>query len=254
MEDERKERGYEVSIPVFEGPMDLLLHLVTKSRIDIHDIPIHEITDQYLAYLEEARRFDLELGSSFFSMAAALLLIKSRMLLPRRRQEETDEAEDPRQELARSLEEFKKMKDMRRVLEELLEQERPYHRREPAELAASVYSGRISIARLTAAFAMLFDEKKEEEEQMVAAEEVTFDDKREELCRYLADFAPHGVAAYFRRQRSRMALAVALIVLLELIRTGEVDIGEGAAGLMMRFVPAKRGEREGKEGKVYARD
>ena len=85
MEEELDTAGYEISLPVFEGPMDLLLHLVTKNRIDIHDIPIHEITDQYLAYLEKAREFDLNLGSSFFAMAATLLLIKSRILLPRKR-------------------------------------------------------------------------------------------------------------------------------------------------------------------------
>ena len=57
---------YEISLPVFEGPMDLLLHLVEKNRVDIHDIPIHKITDQYLAYMNQARKFDLALGSSFF--------------------------------------------------------------------------------------------------------------------------------------------------------------------------------------------
>ena len=95
--------NYQVNIPLFEGPLDLLLHLVTKNRIDIHDIPIHLITDQYLAYLESARQFNLDLGSSFFAMASTLILIKSRMLLPEKRREEMDESEDPRQELSRSL-------------------------------------------------------------------------------------------------------------------------------------------------------
>ena len=83
--------SYVVSIPVYEGPMDLLLHLVSKNRIEIHDIPIHEITDQYLEYLNQAQAFNLELGSSFFTIAATLLLIKSRTLLPKRRQEEESE-------------------------------------------------------------------------------------------------------------------------------------------------------------------
>ena len=105
--------NYQVNIPLFEGPLDLLLHLVTKNRIDIHDIPIHLITDQYLAYLESARQFNLDLGSSFFAMASTLILIKSRMLLPEKRREEMDESEDPRQELSRSLEEFKRMKEVK---------------------------------------------------------------------------------------------------------------------------------------------
>ena len=239
--DEWTAQDYEVSLPVFEGPMDLLLHLVTKSRIDIHDIPIHQITDQYLNYLKEARRFDLELGSSFFAMASTLILIKSRMLLPRRRQEETDEAEDPRQELARSLEEFKKMKEMRMVLETLFAGEAPYHRRAPQEMAASYYSGRISLARLTAAFAAVFDEKKEEAPGVVEAEEVSFDDKREELCRFLGDFHGRRVVDFFRCQHSRMALAVALTALLELIRIGMVEIEEKAAGLMMQLAADRKG-------------
>ena len=247
MDEELTAQGYEVSLPVFEGPMDLLLHLVTKSRIDIHDIPIHKITDQYLNYLKEAQRFDLELGSSFFAMASTLILIKSRMLLPRRRQEETDEAEDPRQELARSLEEFKKMKEMRMVLETLFAEEEPYHRRAPQEMAASYYNGRISLARLTAAFAAVFDEKEQEEPRFLEAEEVSFDDKRDELCRFLSGSRLRSVTGFFRRQHSRMALAVALTALLELIRTGMVEIEERAAGLMMRLRPDKE-----EKGRAYA--
>lgn len=143
---------YEVNIPLFEGPLDLLLHLVTKNRIDIHDIPIHLITDQYLAYLEKAREFNLELGSSFFAMASTLLLIKSRMLLPKKRQEEADDSEDPRQELSRSLEEFKKMKEIRARIEYLMDEERPYRTREPEVFKSGAYRGRISLARLQAAF------------------------------------------------------------------------------------------------------
>ena len=115
--------NYQVNIPLFEGPLDLLLHLVTKNRIDIHDIPIHMITDQYLAYLESARQFNLDLGSSFFAMASTLILIKSRMLLPEKRREEMDESEDPRQELSRSLEEFKRMKEVKARIEALMEEE-----------------------------------------------------------------------------------------------------------------------------------
>ncbi len=235
MEEELDTAGYEISLPVFEGPMDLLLHLVTKNRIDIHDIPIHEITDQYLAYLEKAREFDLNLGSSFFAMAATLLLIKSRILLPRKRQEETDEAEAPRQELARSLEEFRRMKEMRRMLEELLEKERPYRMREPSEPAsASAYTGSISLSRLTAAFFSLLEEKEEEELRVVPAEEVTFDDQAEGLRHYLAGGGWQPMMGFFRRQKTRMALAVALVALLELVRTGEVVLEERAGGFMVR--------------------
>ena len=101
---------YEISIPVFEGPMDLLMYLVNKNRIDIKDIPIHFITEQYLDYLNQAGEFNLPLGSEFFEMAANLLYIKSKTLLPQRRQDE-EETENPKAELERSLEEFRLMKN-----------------------------------------------------------------------------------------------------------------------------------------------
>lgn len=234
MEETNDAAGYEVSLPVFEGPMDLLLHLVTKNRIDIHDIPIHEITDQYLDYLRQAEAFDLNLGSSFFAMAATLLLIKSRILLPKRRQEEESGDEDPRQELARSLEEFKRMKEMRRMLEDLLVREAPHRMREPSELKASVFTGRIPVERLTAAFFSLLEEKEEEEARVMPAEEVTFDEQAESLREYLRGGGWRPMRDFFRRQKSRMALAVALVALLELIRLGEVEADEAAGGLVLR--------------------
>lgn len=241
-EEELVSSAYEVSLPVFEGPMDLLLHLVTKNRIDIHDIPIHEITDQYLEYLEEARAFDLELSSSFFSMAASLLLIKSRMLLPRRREEE-DETDDPRQELARSLEEFKRMKEMRAYIEGLLEAESPYHLRGPSEISSPLYNGTISLARLSAAFAALFEEKEMAEERVLEAEEITFDEKRASLLSFLAQ-GGRPMTAFLRRQGSRMALAVALVAMLEMIRTGEVTIEERAEGFFISRAEGKADEAE----------
>jgi len=234
VEETNDAAGYEVSLPIFEGPMDLLLHLVTKNRIDIHDIPIHEITDQYLEYLRQAEAFDLNLGSSFFAMAATLLLIKSRILLPKRRQEEDGGDEDPRQELARSLEEFKRMKEMRQMLEDLLAREAPHRMREPSELKASVFTGRIPVERLTAAFFSLLDEKEEEETQVMPAEEVTFDEQAESLRGYLRGGGWRPMRDFFRRQKSRMALAVALVALLELIRLGEVEADEAAGGLVLR--------------------
>lgn len=234
MEETKDAAGYEVSLPIFEGPMDLLLHLVTKNRIDIHDIPIHEITDQYLDYLRQAEAFDLNLGSSFFAMAATLLLIKSRILLPKRRQEEDGGDEDPRQELARSLEEFKRMKEMRQMLEELLAREALHRMREPSELKAAAYTGRISVERLTAAFFSLLEEKEEEEERVMPAEEVTFDEQADRLREYLRGGDWRPMRDFFRRQKSRMALAVALVALLELIRLGEVEADEAAGGIVLR--------------------
>ncbi|HNU80906.1 MAG TPA: segregation/condensation protein A, partial [Bacillota bacterium] len=101
-----------VKLEAFEGPLDLLLHLIEKAEVDIYDIPIAEITDQYLHYINMMEIHDLEVSSEFIVMAATLLEIKSKMLLPKPKKEEniTDEA-DPREELVLKLIEYKKYKE-----------------------------------------------------------------------------------------------------------------------------------------------
>ena len=225
--------NYQVNIPLFEGPLDLLLHLVTKNRIDIHDIPIHLITDQYLAYLESARQFNLDLGSSFFAMASTLILIKSRMLLPEKRREETDESEDPRQELSRSLEEFKRMKEVKARIEALMEEESPYRGREPEVFRSSVFQGKISLSRLQAAFLSLYDSLEEEEERILPSEEVSLDAEMDGWKRTLQMRPSVVMTDYLKKMRTKLRLAVAFLALLELIRLGKARVVDSAEGLVI---------------------
>lgn len=225
--------NYQVNIPLFEGPLDLLLHLVTKNRIDIHDIPIHLITDQYLAYLESARQFNLDLGSSFFAMASTLILIKSRMLLPEKRREETDESEDPRQELSRSLEEFRRMKEVKARIEALMEEESPYRGREPEVFRSSVFQGKISLSRLQAAFLSLYDSLEEEEERILPSEEVSLDAEMDGWKRTLRMRSSVVMTDYLKRMRTKLRLAVAFLALLELIRLGKARVVDSAEGLVI---------------------
>ncbi len=97
-------------LEVFEGPLDLLLSLIAKNKVDIYDIPIALILDQYMEYIEKMRQMDMEIAGEFIVMAAELMLIKSRMLLPKPETEEKDE-EDPRAALARALIEYKRAKE-----------------------------------------------------------------------------------------------------------------------------------------------
>lgn len=225
--------NYQVNIPLFEGPLDLLLHLVTKNRIDIHDIPIHLITDQYLAYLESARQFNLDLGSSFFAMASTLILIKSRMLLPEKRREESDESEDPRQELSRSLEEFKRMKEVKARIEALMEEESPYRGREPEVFRSSVFQGKISLSRLQAAFLSLYDSLEEEEERILPSEEVSLDAEMDGWKKTLRMRASVVMTDYLKKMRTKLRLAVAFLALLELIRLGKARVVDSAEGLVI---------------------
>ncbi len=101
----------EVKLEAFEGPLDLLLHLIEKNKVDIYDIPIAMITDQYMEYIDEAKSRDLSIMSEFLVMAATLLDIKCRMLLPKEVDEEGEEI-DPRAEMVRQLLEYKMYKYM----------------------------------------------------------------------------------------------------------------------------------------------
>jgi len=111
---------YNISLEIFEGPLDLLLYLIKKEEVDIHDIPIEKITVQYLEYLNLMKILDLNIAGDFIVMSSTLMLIKSRMLLPSAEQDDAQEdEEDPRWDLVQQLVEYKKFKDVADHLEEL---------------------------------------------------------------------------------------------------------------------------------------
>lgn len=108
----------DLKISHFEGPLDLLCHLIEKNKIDIYDIPILQITDQYLAYLDSLQCLDMEVASEFLVMAATLLSIKSRLLLPRKESANRTDEEDPREELVLRLLEYRRCKNLAARLKE----------------------------------------------------------------------------------------------------------------------------------------
>lgn len=116
---------YEIILESFEGPLDLLYNLMEKEKVDIYDIPIHKITDQYIDYINSMKELDLDITSEFLIMATTLIEIKSKMLLPKVKKEDEDdlEGEDPRDELVRRLLEYKRYKE---VSEELKSRENTY--------------------------------------------------------------------------------------------------------------------------------
>ena len=137
-------------------------------------------------------------------MAATLLLIKSRTLLPKRRQEEESETEDPRRELERSLEEFKRMKEIRAHIESLIREEEVYRTKEPAEIRSGLYTGKISLKSCRRVFA-LYESLKEEETTIMEQEEVSLDDEIEELRFTLRREKAVGLMTYFRGRRQDCA-------------------------------------------------
>ncbi len=110
-----EENRHAVKLDVFEGPLELLLHLLKKNKVSIYDIPIVSITEQYFEYMNTLKEFDIEYSSEFVVIAAELLYIKSKMLLPKR---EEENAEDPRADLARRLADYQRMKAVSEILKE----------------------------------------------------------------------------------------------------------------------------------------
>ena len=116
---------YLIKLGAFEGPMDLLMHLIEKNKIDLYDIPIADLTRQYLEYIDTLYQFDIEYASEFLVMAATLLHIKSRMMLPKSEGEEERE-EDPRMELVERLLEYRRFKEVSSILFSLNDAQCPY--------------------------------------------------------------------------------------------------------------------------------
>ncbi len=135
---------YEVRIDAFEGPLDLLLHLIKESKVDIWDIKIEEITEQYLNYIKSMERLNLNIASEYLVMASELMEMKSKLLLPRTTLEENDEEEiDPREKLIQKLIEYQKYKDMTNSFKELEEARHEIYTKTPESLKEYAPEGTI---------------------------------------------------------------------------------------------------------------
>ena len=214
---------YQVKLATFEGPMELLLHLIQVNKIDIYDIPIAALTEQYMAYLAEMRRFDIEVASEFLVMAATLLLIKSRMMLPKAPKEtEEDEDVDPREELVRRIVEYQRYKKVSLVMEERAEDESRYVSRAPTELPVRFAPPQgLSVKELWEAFQTVLAVKRELTipEAIVAHEEYRVEDQMQMIIERLLA-AEDGTAAFgdLFLSGTRDELVATFLALLELIR------------------------------------
>ena len=214
---------YQVRLEAFEGPMELLLHLIQVNKIDIYDIPIAALTEQYMAYLAEMRRFDIEVASEFLVMAATLLLIKSRMLLPKTPKEtEEDEEIDPREELVRRIVEYQRYKKVSLEMAERAEEESRFVGRAPAELPVRLAPLQgLSVNDLWEAFRRVLEVKRELTipEVIVAHEEYRVEDQMQMIVERL--LASEDGATDFEDlflTGTRDELVATFLALLELIR------------------------------------
>ncbi|WP_341539274.1 segregation and condensation protein A [Hazenella coriacea] len=188
----------KIKLDSFEGPLDLLLHLIEKAEVDIYEVPIAKITDQYVHVLSEAQELELEVASEFLVMAATLIAIKSRMLLPKQELEEEDfdlleeEWMDPREELVERLLEYKRYKRLGEVLREREEERSKVYSRSPMDLTPYIpdvnpVEGLTADDLLQAFVEALKNQKPPEPMTKVAREEISVSARMEEIFQELLE-------------------------------------------------------------------
>ena len=248
-----------VKLPVFEGPLDLLLHLIEKNKIDIYDIPITKITDQYLEYVHQMDREDMDVTSEFLVMAATLLDIKSRMLLPREVDSETGEEEaDPREELVQRLLEYKMYKYLSEELSVCREQAGVrYFRSRNLPREVRTYQPPIDYGQLLKGtdlnslqkvFGEVLRRKKSRRDPIrggfgkIRPEEVNIESKSLYIRAYLKVHPRTDFRALLESQESREEVIVTFLILLELMKTQKVQIVQDSIGgkILIETVPSDR--------------
>lgn len=227
-----------LKIEQYEGPLDLLLALISKHKIDIFDIPISEICDQYIAYLDAMRQMDMEVTSEFVVMAADLMLIKSKMLLPR-----NEESEDPRAPLVDALLEHRRAK----AAAEFLKMQSAGHydtfTKQPSEPEKTDYTRDHAVDLLAEAFARIADRivlRKDivEPELFKRIEDryYTVEEKTRDIMDYMEKRRNCLFDDLFTQVHSRSEAVALFMALLELVRDGYIDVERNQEDIELSFV------------------
>ncbi|MCH3951117.1 MAG: segregation/condensation protein A [Acidaminococcus sp.] len=220
---------YTLKLPEFEGPLDLLIHLIEKDKVDIYDIPIESITEQYIAYLNSMQEYDLDGASEFLLMAAMLLQIKSRMLLPKD-EDDDDEEGDPRQMLVEMLVVYRQFKKRAGLLRECLSQASLHAARKPMTTIGPVRRiKQYALADLLRPLANLIPTP-EERPAVIVRQEFHVQDKMEEILTSLNSGTkklPFNDIVHSGKNRSETIAS--FLAVLELLRLRKINIEQQSA-------------------------
>ena len=227
----------QVQLDVFEGPLDLLLHLIRTQELDVRDIPIARVTRQYLDYLQLMRDLNMTVAGEYLVMAATLIHIKSKMLLPEDDSSEPEPEEDPREELVRDLLQYEQFKKAAHLLheKEIMEQSswtRGTNEFEEEEKEMVV----VDLFDVVRAFHRIVNRYKDRILVEIDRDDVTLEGKIYEIRRLLQVEGEFFFSLFFKRGISRRHLVVALMALLELVRLGEVRLLQKGAFQDIRIV------------------
>ena len=208
----------------FEGPLDLLLHLIRQEQVSIYDIPVARITDQYLRYLHMLQELDIAVAGDFLVMAATLIELKTRMLLPRDPFAEPEAEEDPRKELVDQLLEYQKYKAAAQMLWSRATVERAVFKRAELETDKNNPEVVVGVFDLLKVFQEILARHKEEVLLEIEREEISMTDMLERLRNMVMSTGELNLRIFFERARSRRELVLAFLSVLELVRTTEIRL------------------------------
>jgi len=217
----------EVFLEAFEGPLDLLLYLIKRQNIDILDINVSEITDQYIAYVELMEAAQFELAAEYLVMAAMLAEIKSRILLPRT-SEEDEEEEDPRAELIRRLQEYERFREAAEQLDEYPRLERDIHlaSAEAPKLEREIPEPEVDLKEILQAFATVLRRSDLFEHHHIQRDSLS---TREKMSQILLTISAHQftpMLSLLRKDEGRMGVVVTFLAIMELIKEALVEIAQ----------------------------
>ena len=231
--------GLSVTLEVFEGPLDLLLYLIEKNKIDIYDIPIVVITEQYLDYIRKMQTEDMNVMSEFLVMAATLLDIKCRMLLPKEVNEE-GEAEDPRAELVQKLLEYKMYKYMAYELrDKQVDAAKSWYKKPmlPKEVTEYQYPidyeellGGLSLTKLHEIFKAVMRRQEEKVDPIrsrfgkIEKDEINLEEKQVYIEEYVRNHKRFSFRSLLEKQGSKMEVIVTFMAVLEMMKQGIISI------------------------------
>lgn len=217
--------AYRVKLHIFEGPLDLLLFLIKKNEVDIYDIPIAEITRQYLEYVELIKLFDLESASEYIYLAATLIRIKAKMLLPKPETDEEEEEADPRMELVQRLLEYKRFKDLTPFLSEKESVQRNFYPRryfrfdlpeEEEHVEDSL--NEVSLFQLMEVFKKVIEKVPEPTFHRVEVISVTLEEQIDFILSHLVEKSQILFGELMEHFRDRITMIITFIALLELVK------------------------------------
>ena len=227
--------AYEIKLPIFEGPLDLLLFLIKKSEIDIYDIPVARITKEYLHYIEMLRKLNLELAGDFILMAGTLMRIKAAMLLPAppTTGDDAEAPEDPRQKLVQSLLEYQQFKEVAEELGGIEEDARKrFHRLvierfEDTEEPLDLLPGTVTVFDLITALQQVLIDMPSAQVHSIQRETVDVDERIQFIKTALAVQPRMSFKDLIRQAPDRLSIIVTFLAILELAKQRQVLLAQG---------------------------